>query len=93
VKIEGDCKMRKTVLILSPLFTSGLAYAAGGPIPGVDVSLEQIPGGTILTESVSLGTGGKIIHKRGKISCMMTTYPRKKVVKFKAGSEFATKVD
>jgi len=61
--------MKKILLALPIFFISSLAYAAGGPIPGVNVSLEQITGSTIPTESECLRTGGKIIHKRGKTFC------------------------
>jgi len=60
--------MKITILILSLLFTVGIANA-GDPIPGVDVSLEQIPGGVYKTESDCVKHGGSIVHKQGKTFC------------------------
>jgi len=62
--------MKITTLILSLLFTVGIANA-GDPIPGVDVSLEQIPGGVYKTESDCVNHGGSIVHKQDKIFCNM----------------------
>jgi len=62
--------MKISILVLSLLFTAGLANA-GDPIPGVDVSLEQIPGGVYKTESDCVKHGGSIVHKQGKTFCNM----------------------
>jgi len=62
--------MKITILILPFLFIAGSAYA-GDPIPGVDVSLEQIPGSVYKTESDCVKHGGSIIHKQGKTFCHM----------------------
>jgi len=63
--------MKKMLLILPLFFTASLAFAAGGPIPGVNVSLEQIPGGVYHTQGDCLKQGGQIMHKRGKTYCVM----------------------
>jgi len=60
--------MKITILILSLLFTVGIANA-GDPIPGVDVSLEQIPGGVYKTESDCMKRGGRIVNKGGNVFC------------------------
>ena len=64
--------MKDIILILSLLFAAGLAYA-GDPIPGVDVSLEQIPGSVYKTESDCAKHGGSIIHKQGHTFCHVKT--------------------
>ena len=51
----------------------GLAGSAlaGDPIPGVDVSLEQIPGGKIASQSQCLNRGGKILKKDSGTYCAL----------------------
>jgi len=63
--------MKKMALMLPLFFTANLAFAAGGPIPGVNVSLEQIPGGVYHTQGDCLNQGGQIMHERGKTYCVM----------------------
>jgi len=60
--------MNIIILILSLLFTVGIANA-GDPIPGVDVSLEQIPGGVYKTQSDCVKHGGRIVNKGGNVFC------------------------
>ncbi len=61
--------MKKILLILSLCFAGSSAFAAGDPVPGVDVSLEQIPGGIYHTQGDCLKQGGTIVHERGNIFC------------------------
>ncbi len=124
--------MKKILLILSLFFAAGLASAAGDPVPGVGVSLEQIPGGIYHTQRDCTKKGGMVIQIQGVAYCgpdvrivndggkivissststksdcpkntggrhhELKSYAndspkknRKRLVKFKAGSEFASK--
>ena len=57
---------------MKPKFKGGIIIA-GDPIPGVDVSLEQVPGGVrgIATESECERLGGYIVKKEGKTFCAL----------------------
>lgn len=48
---------------------SNFSRLAGDPIPGVDVSLEQIPGGIYRTPAECVRKGGRVIHQNGKQFC------------------------
>jgi len=61
--------MKRLLLILSLFFAASLAQAAGDPVPGVGVSLEQIPGGVYHIQSDCTKRGGSIIHKNGRTYC------------------------
>ena len=41
----------------------------GDPIPGVDVSLEQIPGGRVATTGQCRSKGGSVVRRSGKTYC------------------------
>ena len=51
---------------------SNYSRLAGDPIPGVDVSLEQIPGGTFKTPEECVRKGGHVINRNGKQFCRMS---------------------
>jgi len=48
---------------------SNFSRLAGDPIPGVDVSLEQIPGGVYRTPAECVRSGGRVTHQNGKQFC------------------------
>jgi len=77
MNIIKELSMKKILLVLSILFTASLANAAGDPVPGVGVSLEQIPGGVYHTQSDCIRRGGSIIHKNGRTYC--NSHARKRV--------------
>ncbi len=64
-------------LTLSRLALAGAFYAlipvsianSGDPIPGVDVSLEQIPGGRYATAGQCRSRGGSVVRRSGKTYC------------------------
>ena len=68
--------MKKMLLVLSLCFAASAAFAAGDPIPGVDVSLQQIPGGIYHTQGDCLNQGGSIVHKHGNTFCHSTIKKR-----------------
>lgn len=54
------------------------AARAGDPIPGIDVAVEQIPGGKIASKSHCRQMGGKVFSKKSKIFCSIPKRSRKK---------------
>ena len=42
---------------------------AGDPVPGIDISLEQIPGGIKTTVGKCRSDGGKVVQQGGKWVC------------------------
>jgi len=48
---------------------SNFSRIAGDPIPGVDVSLEQIPGGIYRTPEECVRKGGRVVYQNGKQFC------------------------
>ncbi|MEM7425699.1 MAG: hypothetical protein AAF441_06360 [Pseudomonadota bacterium] len=51
------------------LVVPSTAAHSGDPIPGVDVSLEQIPGGRYATVGQCRRNGGAMVRRSGKTYC------------------------
>jgi len=62
------------------------AAIAGDPVPGIDVSLEQIPGGIYKSTTDCLNVGGTITHKNGKKFCLIQKGLTKKRMKSKSSN-------